>query len=278
MRHQVLATGPQLDIRAVVSVLKAHLLAHETPASPAPASSASAVASGSPEANPKTARLGPNSSAEAAAEVRLLCLQWLQLFLLERRDEVKEQGLQEELLCAALLALRHHDVVSDGGNFARGGSSAAVLQMHSGGSDRPAASATGTSGPRRDVLSGDNRHCLSASAGEPRYTSMGGLDAVTAGPFGQQTGKRIGGTQSCSGQATAGADSSSSSTGFFVSSGASGDMKTGRRPRTGYDVVMETALRVLAMLADQGRPVFEALVDRLLEVFQHDRRMMVGLG
>ncbi|KAF4643179.1 HEAT repeat-containing protein [Toxoplasma gondii] len=235
---KMLTKGFAFDVRQVVYVLVFHLDLH----APSAAFGASTSLAASPEALSET--LSP--SREASRVVRLLCLQWLLLLLLEHSAAIFAEDLDVLVLRAALVALRfaERETEREAGldvspahaaplpqAFARAAASPAVAEEGKG--------SFGDSRRNPGDLLARRRRRWSANTGESLWGEAGGAARLAR------------------------------------HSGARRQRKISERED---EEISHLALQIIAQLTDEREGVFNRLVDLLLDFFQAERRMMETRG
>nr|PIM02786.1 HEAT repeat-containing protein [Toxoplasma gondii COUG] len=235
---KMLTKGFAFDVRQVVYVLVFHLDLH----APSAAFGASSSLAASPEALSET--LSP--SREASRVVRLLCLQWLLLLLLEHSAAIFAEDLDVLVLRAALVALRfaERETEREAGldvspahaaplpqAFARAAASPAVAEEGKG--------SFGDSRRNPGDLLARRRRRWSANTGESLWGEAGGAARLAR------------------------------------HSGVRRQRKISERED---EEISHLALQIIAQLTDEREGVFNRLVDLLLDFFQAERRMMETRG
>nr|CEL66036.1 TPA: Protein VAC14 homolog [Neospora caninum Liverpool] len=248
---KMLVQGLAFDVRQVVYVLVFHLDLH----SPSSAFAASLSPS------PVSLAPSPSSSREASRTVRLLCLQWLLLLLLQKGRLIFLEDLDRLLLRAALVALRFAERAGpDAGGVQPHASSVFSASYASPASQFPPAFSARES-PSRPAGRDENKHDSPAAVSATEIHA--GRDATCDG-------------ESAVSGATSPASVPRSSE--RESRGRGRGRRQRRKSEKEDEEISELALRIIARLTDGGHHVFEKLVDLLLHFFEAERCMMDTRG
>ncbi|KEP65022.1 UNVERIFIED_CONTAM: HEAT repeat-containing protein [Hammondia hammondi] len=239
---KMLTKGFAFDVRQVVYVLVFHLDLH----APSAAFGACSSLAASPESLSET--LSP--CREASRVVRLLCLQWLLLLLLEQTAAIFTEDLDVLVLRAALVALRFAETETERETETEAGPD--VSPAHA--APLPQTFARTAASP---AVGEDGKGSLGDSRRHP-----GDLLARRRRQWSPNAGRGLWGE---AGVAAA----------LSRHSGARKQRKTSERED---EEVSYLALQIIARLTDEREGVFDKLVDLLLDFFHAERCMMDTRG
>ncbi|PFH32853.1 HEAT repeat-containing protein [Besnoitia besnoiti] len=270
----MMGSGLVFDVRQAIDVLVFYLHLHAPSSRPTTSVSPFSL----PLALAPSAGVPVAPSSEASRVVCRLCLQWLCLVLLQKRQAIFRAGLDTLLIQACLTAVRFAEREQgcegegEGDDERHTASTRGACSSAFGSSSLYVASSVAYGAKRYHTPAAAHRTPLSESA-KDRDTS--GIEESSVHEADRKLSGNAGVHSSIS-------PSASLESAFHeVVSGRNRHQQSRRRRRKSENEdehMTEMALRILASLTDEGQHVFDKFVELLLQSFEVDRRVMDTRG